>query len=44
MSLIENHLLLALASGPLHGYAIAEHVAAESGALSYSTPSVAVIT
>lgn len=34
MSLLEYHLLLALASGPLHGYAIAERVAAESsGAL-----------
>jgi DNA-binding PadR family transcriptional regulator len=31
MSLLEYHLLLALASRPLHGYAIAEHVAAESG-------------
>ena len=30
MSLLEYHLLLALASGPLHGYAIAERVAAES--------------
>jgi DNA-binding PadR family transcriptional regulator len=34
ISLLEYHLLLALASGPLHGYAIAERVAAESrGAL-----------
>ena len=34
MSLLEYHLLLALASGPLHGYAIAERVAGESsGAL-----------
>ena len=33
-SLLEYHVLLALASGPLHGYAIAERVAAESaGAL-----------
>lgn len=30
-SLIEFHVLLALASGALHGYAIAERVAAESG-------------
>jgi DNA-binding PadR family transcriptional regulator len=34
MSPLEYHLLLALASGPLHGYAIAERIAAESsGAL-----------
>jgi len=34
MSLLEYHLLLTLASGPLHGYAIAERIAAESsGAL-----------
>jgi DNA-binding PadR family transcriptional regulator len=34
MSPLEYHLLLAVASGPLHGYAIAERVAAESaGAL-----------
>ena len=34
MSLLEYHLLLAVADGPLHGYAIAERVAAESaGAL-----------
>lgn len=33
-SLLEYHVLLALASGALHGYAIAERVAAESaGAL-----------
>jgi DNA-binding PadR family transcriptional regulator len=31
MSPLDYHLLLALASGPLHGYAIAERVAAESG-------------
>ena len=31
MSLLEYHLLVALASGHLHGYAIAERVAAESG-------------
>ena len=30
-SLLEFHVLLALASGPLHGYAIAERIAAESG-------------
>src|SRR6266545_329680 len=30
-SLLEFHVLLALASGALHGYAIAERVAAESG-------------
>jgi DNA-binding PadR family transcriptional regulator len=30
MSLLEYHLLLALASGPLHGYALAERIAAES--------------
>jgi DNA-binding PadR family transcriptional regulator len=30
-SLIEYHVLLALAEGPLHGYAVAERVAAESG-------------
>jgi PadR family transcriptional regulator PadR len=30
MTLLEYHLLLALADGPLHGYAIAERVAAES--------------
>jgi DNA-binding PadR family transcriptional regulator len=30
-SLLEYHVLLALASGALHGYAIAERVAAESG-------------
>ena len=30
-SLIEFHVLLALAGGALHGYAIAERVAAESG-------------
>jgi hypothetical protein len=29
MSPLEYHLLLALASGPLHVYAIAEHVVAE---------------
>jgi DNA-binding PadR family transcriptional regulator len=34
MSLLEYHVLLALASGVLHGYAIAERVATESaGAL-----------
>ena len=34
MSLLEYHVLLALACGPRHGYAIAEGVAAESsGAL-----------
>jgi DNA-binding PadR family transcriptional regulator len=34
MSPLDYHLLLALASGPLHGYLIAERVAAESaGAL-----------
>jgi len=31
MNPLEYHLLLALADGPLHGYAIAERVAAESG-------------
>ena len=31
ISLLENHVLLALASGPLYGYAIKEAVAAESG-------------
>ncbi len=31
MTLLEYHVLLALASGALHGYAIAERVAAESG-------------
>jgi DNA-binding PadR family transcriptional regulator len=31
VSLLEYHVLLALASGALHGYAIAERVAAESG-------------
>jgi DNA-binding PadR family transcriptional regulator len=31
MSLLEYHVLLALAGGTLHGYAIAERVAAESG-------------
>jgi DNA-binding PadR family transcriptional regulator len=31
MSLLEYHVLLALAGGALHGYAIAERVAAESG-------------
>jgi PadR family transcriptional regulator, regulatory protein PadR len=30
-SLLEFHVLLALASGPLYGYAIAERIAAESG-------------
>jgi DNA-binding PadR family transcriptional regulator len=30
-SLIEFHVLLALAEGPLHGYVVAERVAAESG-------------
>jgi DNA-binding PadR family transcriptional regulator len=30
-SLLEYHVLLALANGSLHGYAIAERVAAESG-------------
>jgi DNA-binding PadR family transcriptional regulator len=30
MSSLDYHLLLALASGPLHGYAIAERVAIES--------------
>jgi DNA-binding PadR family transcriptional regulator len=30
MTLLEYHLLLALADRPLHGYAIAERVAAES--------------
>lgn len=30
MSLLEYHVLLALASGPLHGYAIKDVVAAES--------------
>ena len=30
MSLLEYHVLLALASGALHGYAVAERVAAES--------------
>jgi DNA-binding PadR family transcriptional regulator len=30
-SLIEYHVLLALASGALHGYAVAERVAIESG-------------
>lgn len=29
-SLLEYHVLLALASGPLHGYAVAERIAAES--------------
>ena len=29
-SLLEYHVLLALASGPLHGYAVAENIAAES--------------
>jgi PadR family transcriptional regulator, regulatory protein PadR len=31
MSLLEYHVLLALASGPLHGYAIKDAVASESG-------------
>ena len=31
-SLLEYHVLLALAAGALHGYAIAERVAAESAA------------
>ena len=31
MNLLEYHVLLALAGGTLHGYAIAERVAAESG-------------
>ena len=31
MSLLEYHVLLALASAPLHGYAIKDVVAAESG-------------
>jgi PadR family transcriptional regulator, regulatory protein PadR len=31
MSTLEYHLLLALASGPLHGYAIKDAVAEESG-------------
>ena len=31
VTLLEFHVLLALASGTLHGYAIAERVAAESG-------------
>ena len=31
MSLLEYHVLLALAGGPLYGYAIKEAVAAESG-------------
>jgi DNA-binding PadR family transcriptional regulator len=31
MSLLEYHVLLALASAPLHGYAIKDIVAAESG-------------
>jgi DNA-binding PadR family transcriptional regulator len=31
MNLLEYHLLLALADGPLHGYAIAERINAESG-------------
>jgi len=31
VSLLEFHVLLALASGALHGYAIAERVAADSG-------------
>jgi PadR family transcriptional regulator PadR len=31
MSSLEYHLLLALAGGPLHGYAIAERIDAESG-------------
>lgn len=30
-SLLEYHVLLALASGPLHGYAVAERVTLESG-------------
>jgi DNA-binding PadR family transcriptional regulator len=30
MSLLEYHLLLALADGPLHGYAIAERIDSES--------------
>jgi len=30
MSMLEYHVLLALASGPLHGYAIKDAVAAES--------------
>lgn len=31
MSLLEYHVLLALASAPLHGYAIKDVIAAESG-------------
>jgi DNA-binding PadR family transcriptional regulator len=31
LSLFEYHVLLALASGPLHGYALKDVVAAESG-------------
>lgn len=31
MSLLEYHVLLALAGGALHGFAVAERVAAESG-------------
>lgn len=31
MSTLEFHVLLALASGPLHGYAVKDAVAAESG-------------
>ena len=31
LSALEYHVLLALASGPLHGYAIAESVAGDSG-------------
>jgi DNA-binding PadR family transcriptional regulator len=31
MSILEYHVLLALAGGPLHGYAIKEAVARESG-------------
>ena len=31
MSLLEYHVMLALASGPLHGYAIKDAVASESG-------------
>jgi len=31
LSRLEFHVLLALAGGPLHGYAVAEAVAAESG-------------
>src|SRR5918998_5978350 len=31
MSVLEYHVLLALAAGPLHGYALKDAVAAESG-------------